>query len=128
MANHFIYQETRINVGDRIAVYQKIEEEGKTRTQIFEGLVIGVKGRGVGQTFTVRKISTAAVGVERIIPVNSPIIDKIEIKARGDIRRAKLYYLRKRTGKLALRVKEKKVVTPKTKAPKKASKTKTSSK
>lgn len=113
MANSFIHNNQRINVGDHVAVYQKIEEEGKTRVQIFEGLIIGVKNRDVGKSFTIRKIASGNIGVERIIPVFSPNIDKIEIKARGSVRRAKLNYLRGRTGKLALRVKEKKIIAPK---------------
>jgi len=113
MANSFSYQDQRINVGDRIAVHQKIEEEGKVRIQVFEGVVIAIKNRNPGQTFTVRKIAVGAIGVERIIPVNSPSIEKIEVKSRGSVRRAKLYYLRDRSGKLALRVKEKKTIVTK---------------
>lgn len=108
MANAFTYNDQTIHVGDRIAVSLKITEEGKTRLQLFEGLVIAVKGRDQGQTFTVRKIGTNNIGVERILPVHSPQIDSIKTISQGSVRRAKLYYLRDRTGKLALRVKEKK--------------------
>jgi large subunit ribosomal protein L19 len=111
MANHTTFQDKSITVGDRILVHQKIEEEGKTRTQIFEGICIAIKGRGVGKTFTVRKIGAANIGVERIFPVASPFIQKIEIKSRGHVRRAKLYYLRSRIGRKATRVKEKKSYT-----------------
>lgn len=83
-----------ISVGDLIRVHHKIEEEGKTRIQVFEGVVIALKNYGENQTITVRKIATGGVGVERIWPLNSPHIDKIEIKKKGDYRMAKLYYLR----------------------------------
>jgi large subunit ribosomal protein L19 len=108
MSNQFTYKDQQIHVGDRIEVHQKIEEEGKTRTQLFEGLVIATKGRDVNQTFIVRKIGANNIGIERIFPLMSPNIEKIVVKAQGDVRRAKLYYLRGRTGRLALRVKEKK--------------------
>lgn len=106
MANNFDFQNQIVHVGDRIAVYQKIEEEGKSRTQIFEGMVIAVKGRNDGKSFLVRKISAGSIGVERIFPVHSPFLEKIVIKAAGNVRRSKLYYLRHRTGRQALRVKE----------------------
>lgn len=108
MANSFKLLDQTIHVGDRIAVYLKIVEEGKTRSQAFEGLVIGVRNSDSGKSFVVRKMAANSVGVERIIPVASPTISKIVIKARGNVRRAKLNYLRNRTGRLALRVKEKK--------------------
>lgn len=87
-------------VGDTVAVHVKVREGDKERIQIFQGLVIGRKGGGVAETFTVRKISSG-VGVERIFPVQSPLVTKIDIKARGYVRRAKLYYLRDLTGKKA---------------------------
>jgi len=111
MANSFTYKEKQYTVGDRVSVHQKIEEEGKTRTQAFEGIIIAIKGRVDGQTFTVRKIGANSIGVEKIFPIMSPIIDKIELKARGHVRRSKLYYLRERVGRKAVRVKEKKKVT-----------------
>lgn len=106
MANHFNYKDQIINVGDRVSVKQIITEDEKSRIQVFEGLIIGVKGSGDNQSFTVRKIGAGNIGVERIIPVASPNIDSIEIKARGNVRRAKLTYLRGRIGRNALRVKE----------------------
>ncbi len=90
--------------GDTIAVYYKVKEGDKERVQVFEGVVIRVNGGGVAKTFTVRKV-TAGVGVERIIPINSPSIDKIEVKRIGRVRRSKLYYLRGLSGKKA-RIKE----------------------
>ncbi|OGV95819.1 50S ribosomal protein L19 [Microgenomates group bacterium RBG_16_45_19] len=118
MANSFTHQTHAYHVGDHVAVYQKIEEEGKLRTQVFDGVIIAIKGRGAGQTFTVRKIAAGNIGVERIIPVHSPRLDKLVIKSHGSVRRAKLYYLRSRSGRLALRVKEKKTTTtpPKSKS------------
>lgn len=96
------------NVGDTIDVAFKIKEGDKTRIQHFTGIVIAKKGAGVSKTFTVRKIATGGIGVERIFPLHSPNITSIKIKKRGKVRRAKLYYLRKRKGKAAMKVKEKK--------------------
>ncbi|MGO9953970.1 MAG: 50S ribosomal protein L19 [Dissulfurispiraceae bacterium] len=81
------------NVGDTVRTFVKVVEGDKERLQPFEGVVIARKGQGVNETFMVRKISFG-VGVERIFPVHSPSIDKIEVLKRGDVRRAKLYYLR----------------------------------
>ncbi len=92
-------------VGDSVKVHVKVREGDKDRIQIFQGMVIAMKGGGTGSTFTVRKISDG-VGVERIFPLHSPIIGKIEVVRRGRVRRAKLYYLRARRGKAA-RVEEK---------------------
>lgn len=90
--------------GDTVNVHVNIVEGKTTRVQVFKGYVLGRQGRGVGETFTVRKVSFG-VGVERTFPVHSPVIDKIEVTARGDVRRAKLYYMRERHGKAA-RIKE----------------------
>lgn len=91
--------------GDSVKVHVKVVEGTRSRVQIFAGVVIARAGAGVGETFTVRKVSFG-VGVERTFPVHSPIIDKIEVDRRGDVRRAKLYYLRDRRGKAA-KIKEK---------------------
>ncbi|GAA1340704.1 50S ribosomal protein L19 [Arthrobacter roseus] len=91
--------------GDTLKVHVNIIEGKNTRVQVFQGYVLGRQGRGVGETFTVRKISFG-VGVERTFPVHSPIIDKIEVVSKGDVRRAKLYYMRARFGKAA-KIKEK---------------------
>jgi len=113
----------KFNVGDTVKVHFKIVEGNKERIQVFEGLVIARKNGGIRETFTVRKISFG-VGVERTFPVHSPRIDKVEVIREGDVRRAKLYYIRDLTGKAATRVKEKKQVkvekTPKAKAAPKA--------
>ncbi|KRQ86964.1 50S ribosomal protein L19 [Caloramator mitchellensis] len=93
------------NVGDTIKVHVKVREGNRERIQVFEGLVLKRQNGGVRETFTVRRISYG-VGVERTFPVHSPIIDKIEVVRRGKVRRAKLYYIRKKIGKAATRVKE----------------------
>jgi len=93
------------HVGDLVKVFVRLVEGEKTRTQPFEGLVMAIKGRGENKTFMVRKIASGGIGVERIWPVNSPWLEKIEVKKQGKVRRSKLYYLRKRKGKAALKVK-----------------------
>ena len=107
MANQITVKKTTFNVGDTIAVQQKIKEGDKTRLQTFQGVVISIKGRGDNKMFTVRRIASAGVGVERIWPVNSPWLEKIIVKKRGQVRRAKLYYLRQRLGKKATRIRTK---------------------
>jgi len=91
--------------GDTLKVHVKVVEGNRHRTQLFEGVVIRRQGSGVRETFTVRKVSFS-VGVERTFPIHTPVIEKIEVSTRGDVRRAKLYYLRDRIGKAA-KVKEK---------------------
>ncbi|MEZ5226004.1 MAG: 50S ribosomal protein L19 [Acidimicrobiales bacterium] len=86
--------------GDTVKVHVKVVEGTRERVQIFQGVVIGRQGAGARETFRVRKLSFG-VGVERTFPVHSPIIEKIEVVSRGDVRRAKLYYLRDRVGKAA---------------------------
>jgi len=88
----------KFNVGDTIDVLVKIIEEGKTRAQTFEGVVIAKKGSRISETFTVRKISYGE-GVERVFPLHSPSIEKIVIVKQGDVKRAKLYYLKRKVGK-----------------------------
>lgn len=90
--------------GDTLKVYVKIQEGNKTRIQLFEGVCIARKGKGISESFTVRKISYG-VGVERVFPVHTPIIDHIEVARVGKVRRAKLHYLRNLSGKAA-RIKE----------------------
>ena len=86
--------------GDNIKVHVKVVEGSRSRVQIFQGVVIRVQGSGIGRSFTVRKVSFG-VGVERTFPLHSPIFEQIEIVTRGDVRRAKLYYLRNLRGKAA---------------------------
>lgn len=90
--------------GDTLKVHVKVIEGSRSRVQVFQGACIRIQGSGVGRTFTVRKVSFG-VGVERTFPLHTPIIDKIEVSSRGDVRRAKLYYLRNLRGKAA-RIKE----------------------
>ena len=86
--------------GDTVSVHYKIREGNKERIQIYQGVVIQRNSAGANETFTVRKMSNG-VGVERIFPINSPNIDKVEVNSHGKVRRAKLFYLRERTGKAA---------------------------
>ena len=95
---------TPFNVGDTVKVHCRVVEGGKERIQIYEGLVIARRGSGVNSAFTVRKISYGE-GVERVFPLHSPRIAKVEVVNRGKVRRAKLHYLRQRVGKRALLVK-----------------------
>ncbi|MAD23727.1 MAG: 50S ribosomal protein L19 [Verrucomicrobiales bacterium] len=96
------------NVGDTVKVHTKVVEGEKERIQVFAGLVIGRRGHGINETFTVRRISYGE-GVERVFPINSPRIEKVVVDRQGKVRRAKLTYLRERIGKKALAVKAKDV-------------------
>jgi large subunit ribosomal protein L19 len=87
--------------GDTVRVHVKVTEGNRSRIQVFEGDVIARRGSGIRESFTVRKISFNAVGVERTFPIHAPVIDRIEVMRRGKVRRAKLYYLRDRVGKKA---------------------------
>ena len=100
------------NVGDSVKVHTKVVEGDKERIQIFAGVVIAHRGHGLGESFTVRRISYGE-GVERIFPMHSPRVDKVEVERHGRVRRAKLTYLRKRIGKGATLVKEREVVAAK---------------
>jgi len=94
----------KFKAGDTVGVYYKVKEGAKERIQLFQGTVIRVSGSGIARTFTVRKV-VDGIGVERIIPLNSPMIDKIDVLKIGKVRRSKLYYLRGLSGKKA-RIKE----------------------
>jgi large subunit ribosomal protein L19 len=102
----FRKDDAKFNVGDSVKVHTKVIEGDKERIQIFSGVVIGKRGRGLNETFTVRRISYGE-GVERIFPLHSPRVDRIEVERSGNVRRAKLTYLRNRLGKGATLVKEK---------------------
>ena len=102
----FRKDEAKFNVGDSVRVHTKVVEGDKERIQIFSGIVIGKRGTGMNETFCVRRISYGE-GVERIFPLHSPRVDKIEVERQGSVRRAKLTYLRKRLGKGATLVREK---------------------
>lgn len=89
-----------VQIGDTVRVHVKVKEGSRERIQVFEGTVIAKKHGGIAETFTVRRTSYG-VGVERVFPVNSPFVEKVEVVRRGKVRRAKLFYLRERTGKAA---------------------------
>lgn len=93
-----------INIGDTVKVHVKIKEGDKSRIQVFEGTVIAKKHGGINETFTVRRVAHGC-GIERVFPVHSPVVEKVELVRAGRVRRAKLYYLRNRVGKAA-KVKE----------------------
>jgi len=101
--------------GDTVRVHVRVVEGGRERVQLFEGVVIARKGGGVNDTCTVRKMSFG-VGVERVFPVHAPIVQRIEVIRKGDVRRAKLYFLRDRVGKAA-RIKEQRWLTPRRGSP-----------
>lgn len=105
-SEQFRKEPVTFNVGDSVRVHTKVIEGDKERIQIFAGIVIGRRGRGLNSTFTVRRISYGE-GVERVFPVHSPRVEKVEIERSGKVRRAKLTYLRQRVGKSATSVKEK---------------------
>jgi large subunit ribosomal protein L19 len=107
-SEQFRKEKAEFNVGDSVRVHTKVVEGDKERIQIFSGVVIGKRGSGLNETFTVRRISYGE-GVERVFPLHSPRVDKIEVERKGSVRRAKLTYLRKRLGKGATLVKEKEV-------------------
>lgn len=99
MAIQAKFKDVAFGVGDNIKVYQKVKEGEKTRLQVFEGMVIGIKGRAESASFTVRRIGAAQIGIERIFPLNSPNIDKIQVMKSGTkgVRHAKLYYVREKS-------------------------------
>jgi large subunit ribosomal protein L19 len=98
----------QFGAGDTVTVFYKIKEGDKERTQFFKGVVLQRRGAGITETFTIRKIGANSIGVERIFPVNSPILEKIEVNKRGMVRRARIFYLRELTGKKA-RIKERRM-------------------
>lgn len=122
MANQTAVQGATFHVGDTIRVHYKVietatvsgktkkekHEEQKERTQAFEGLVLAIKGSGNNSMFTVRRIGSGGIGIERIFPVISPWIKKVDVKKKGKVRRAKLYYVRNQTGREAARIQENK--------------------
>ncbi|MBN2507291.1 MAG: 50S ribosomal protein L19 [Verrucomicrobia bacterium] len=95
----------RFHVGDTVRVHTKVVEGEKERVQVFSGIVIGKRGQGLNSTFTVRRISYGE-GVERVFPLHSPRVERIEVEREGNVRRAKLTYLRKRLGRAAMLVRE----------------------
>ena len=126
------HNEITFGVGDKVKVSQKIKEGEKERTQVFEGMVIGIKGRGVGKTFTVRRVGTQKVGIERIFPLESPQIESVEVSRKGQkgARRAKLYYTREKSRRevdnIYMRAQKKEENAKKISKKKKSTKSKTS--
>ena len=104
-SEQFRKEPLNFSVGDTVRVHTRVVEGEKERIQIFAGVVIAMRGRGMNSTFTVRRISYGE-GVERVFPTHSPRVEKVEVERRGAVRRAKLTYLRKRIGKSAVAVKE----------------------
>ncbi len=92
-----------IRPGDTVKVHIKVVEGGRERTQIFQGIVISMRGSGLSRTLTVRRIASGGIGVERIFPIHSPAVKKIEVVRKGKVRRAKLYYLRNIKGKIRIK-------------------------
>ena len=101
----FYKKRPEIKVGDTVRLHLKIKEEKRERVQIFEGVIIGIKGSGLSKNIVVRKISYG-VGVEKIVPLHSPVLEKIEVVKRGTVRKSKIYYLRGRVGRKALKAGE----------------------
>ncbi len=101
MALKIKHKDVEFGVGDTVKVWQKIKEGEKTRLQAFEGMVLGIKGHGTGKSFTVRRIGEAQIGIEKIFPMESPVVDKVEVVRKGTsgVKRAKLYYTRHKARK-----------------------------
>lgn len=106
MSKYITINEQNFAVGDTVRVHQRIQEGGKTRIQIFEGVIMAIANSQSGRSFTVRKIAANGIGVERIFPLFSPSLEKVELKQAGNVRRAKLFFLRDRIGKAATRIKK----------------------
>ena len=106
MANQIKWQTVEFSIGDTIKVQQTVKEGDKTRIQNFQGIVIAIRGEGEGKNFIVRKLAAGAIGVEKIFPLNTPIITGVEVIKKGKVRRAKLYYLRDLVGKKATKIKD----------------------
>ncbi len=99
MALSAVHNDQEFRIGDMIRVHQRIQEDNKTRTQVFEGTLIAVRGTGINKMFTVRRLGANNVAIERIFPLASPFVERIEVKASGTVRRAKLYYIREKTSR-----------------------------
>jgi large subunit ribosomal protein L19 len=99
MALSATHNDQVFKIGDMVRVHQRIQEDNKTRTQVFEGTLIAVRGTGINKMFTVRRLGANSVAIERIFPLESPFVERIEVKAAGSVRRAKLYYIREKTSR-----------------------------
>lgn len=91
------HQDNKFKIGDIVRVHQKIQEDAKTRIQVFEGMVIAIQGKGISKNFIVRRMGVNDVAIERIFPLSSPLIEKVEVKTQGFAKRAKLYYIREKS-------------------------------
>jgi large subunit ribosomal protein L19 len=106
LENEFIRQDLpEMGPGDTVRVSVRIKEGNKERVQAFEGIVMGIRGSGTGKSFTVRRVGSAGIGVERVFPFSSPALEKIEVLRRGKVRRAKIYYIRDVKGKVKIKEK-----------------------
>ena len=92
-----------IRPGDTVKLHLKVKEGNRERTQVFQGIVISIRGSGLSRTITVRRIASGGIGVERIVPIHSPALEKIEVVRKGKVRKAKLYYLRNIKGKIRIK-------------------------
>ena len=92
-----------IRPGDTVKLHLKVREGNRERTQVFQGIVISIRGSGLSRTITVRRIASGGIGVERIVPLHSPVLQKIEVVRKGKVRKAKLYYLRNVRGKIKIK-------------------------
>ncbi len=92
-----------VRPGDTVKLHLKVKEGGRERTQVFQGIVISIRGSGLSRTITVRRIASGGIGVERIVPLHCPALEKIEVVRKGKVRRAKLYYLRNIKGKIKIK-------------------------
>lgn len=99
MALSAIHGTTEFSIGDVIRVHQRIQEGDKTRIQVFEGMLIALRGERGSKSFVVRRIGNGGIGIERIFPLFSPVIEKVEVKSKGNVRRSKLYYLRTKSAR-----------------------------
>lgn len=93
------HKDTPFHIGDIVRVHQKIQEDNKTRTQVFEGTVMAIQGSGMGKNFIVRRIGHNNVAIERIFPLASPLVEKIEVKTLGHVRRSKIYFIRDKSAR-----------------------------
>ncbi len=99
MALSATHNDQEFKIGDIVRIHQRIQEDNKTRTQVFEGNLIAIRGTGINKMFTVRRLGSNNVAIERIFPLASPFVERIEVKAQGTVRRAKLYYIRDKTSR-----------------------------
>lgn len=108
MALSALHGTTEFSIGDVVRVHQRIQEGDKTRIQVFEGMLIALRGEKGSKSFVVRRIGSGGIGIERIFPLFSPMIEKVEVKSKGNVRRSKLYYLRTKSAREVAEVTKKK--------------------